>query len=1478
MRNRMAFFSTVSQPVRIDARVFLGLAPPPLEEVMQLAEAQEDLMDAQMQVEAGGEDGSTGKTAGEENSRGKVDNRKEERPSKRHAEKKPVVQKAKKRTKRRKKDEKSRVTADVESTRLSTMHEAVPVVSISGATSSDEQDGRIEEEENKVAAAVETTSISNDNVNVKPDGNSDDENMENDGHGKRPEELNESLEPDVQRKRCSAEEGESSRSKSGGSQASENSQTLQYSDSDELLSPRGDLLSGEAMMDSKTEEGVGDAIDGDMVVEMDDGRSVVAMVNGAPTEAVTCVADAGTAKVYDGKQEDSAMVEKHAEDEFDEVLRIEELERDDGKFVHGDQKMSKVQTLEGKDVHHNVCDGDSGSLQSKLKYDQEMLEETDEMSEEQKLEHEYVVLEEIMGEGEAGRFTPYEELVTDGSDKEYTKIEIGQSSQTEADRVLSQGQEERIEDSVGKSEVPVLAVGKENGVLLRQECTGSVNDSPVTGDPFDVSRSSLKSDDLFETGKLCVPRRAPRAESESYSDEDGNAPGRSSYQTNKTEALLLQENQDILQDPSGSRTDESHPVNKIPEKVASADSNLGGSVEHVCQGPQIEEKKQEERAVALEEDVPVWNEVVDNLEDVTKTKVWPVTSSEVLAAETGIRMTGCSTLQSAPVPKHHIKKVPMEEMGPAWIEVAENLEAVDIRETWPVITEEMNDETGVHLSALNTKSMPKGLPFKTQAGSKGDDSPGGLLASQEAPADSKKSLDPLARINLLLESLSVNKDGQSGPASSDDFIRNQTDQEQTLHGSRAAVIDGAKKERPNSLIIAEDDQRSDNTSSADAAVRLALQTKLIDSSIRKAEKPSRNDLSSDSSIYNASTTSGSVDFMTTLLQQESAHVPEQLRSPTDDSISDGFQGTSLAIDDGTSSIDQLASGSLSEDVLSQENIAEVNVEGEDLADLEVEVWPRVILENKSIGDQALSKRLELVESSTNKEPALLSNATLCSAETSEPRKNEVQNIQIENAAALPASPVTGQNYSDHSPVSVVSNSSASSVLSPNRIMDAKRRFFRETSQPLRIDPRKVFKDIPSQQQQQTLTKEFSGEESSVMSGEFDSASDRRSGVASVLSSGSEPGVENFPPAEISNEIQGSPLPTEEIDVAVSAVERKRQLPAAPTSQSFQPSLPDNIGGKGAKQTYLQKASSTASDKGRVLISEAEARSKKHIFKERKRPNSAFVVMEESWRSSKSKGSPVGLSRPMSAKPVPPQPSDQMTGSPVLGAEAGHPTRMQASQSDGASTEEASPILVHKDKENRLKSFYHQRTKGKDSVPTVIKEVQDKKDKRKSLLALLIPSRSLEKKEKATKSPVLQSKTRTSGESSSKSSHVPNMAVVREKTKSLPLEKKQTPLPTESKKAGGDKSLLKGKLKSKPGKVSEEPAEPGHSIYKEMAGIMEGIKKVEKRNRDKNSIRNRIEAVAPPPAKAPYTVLLPPKADSKTSFQSTSILTHLRPGC
>jgi hypothetical protein len=166
-------------------------------------------------------------------------------------------------------------------------------------------------------------------------------------------------------------------------------------------------------------------------------------------------------------------------------------------------------------------------------------------------------------------------------------------------------------------------------------------------------------------------------------------------------------------------------------------------------------------------------------------------------------------------------------------------------------------------------------------------------------------------------------------------------------------------------------------------------------------------------------------------------------------------------------------------------------------------------------------------------------------------------------------------------------------------------------------------------------------------------------------------------------------------------------------------------------------------------------------------------------------------------------------------------------------------------------------------------VPDKKDKRRSILALLMPSKgSSEKRDRSLK----ESPPVVAQSSESRSFDRPDIVASREKTKSLPVEKKGisgSSASEDGKQGAVEKRRpktvkLKGNKKGTAENLNAEGqgALSMRTVYEEMAPIMEGIKHVERRNREKASIHERIQAVAPPPSKAPNTALLPPKADSK----------------
>ena len=259
--------------------------------------------------------------------------------------------------------------------------------------------------------------------------------------------------------------------------------------------------------------------------------------------------------------------------------------------------------------------------------------------------------------------------------------------------------------------------------------------------------------------------------------------------------------------------------------------------------------------------------------------------------------------------------------------------------------------------------------------------------------------------------------------------------------------------------------------------------------------------------------------------------------------------------------------------------------------------------------------------------------------------------------------------------------------------------------------------------------------------------------------------------------------------------------------------------------------------------------------EKKRPSSALVVTatEKEMMGSSAVVRPTPHAASSSSKP-----------SNIL--------QRQSSHSD--STTEGSPGQ----RRERMWAFHRPKSKTKmpsdlaSSGDTENSTGSDRKDKRRSLLALLMPSKSVDRRDKPSKDlhqPVsLQpSAADTTTTTEPSVDHTEMIAAIREKTKSLPLEKKKTPSTDAVKRSSLEKQRSKSSKSRSGSKKSESEGDgrskPAHrTVYEEMAPIIEGIKRVERRNRDKVNIHDRIRAVAPPPAKAPFTALLPPKADSK----------------
>lgn len=134
-----------------------------------------------------------------------------------------------------------------------------------------------------------------------------------------------------------------------------------------------------------------------------------------------------------------------------------------------------------------------------------------------------------------------------------------------------------------------------------------------------------------------------------------------------------------------------------------------------------------------------------------------------------------------------------------------------------------------------------------------------------------------------------------------------------------------------------------------------------------------------------------------------------------------------------------------------------------------------------------------------------------------------------------------------------------------------------------------------------------------------------------------------------------------------------------------------------------------------------------------------------------------------------------------------------------------------------------------------------KEKRRSFLSKIIQLKH-EKKDK-NDPPATGRQARTDPQACNKNLN-------KEKTNSLPLEKRK-----QNKRKVFDRGLV---LKHKTQGGRSEGM--GQSMYEEMAPIMEGIKKVQQRNKEKNSIKERVQDIAPPTTKTPTLNPVPPKAD------------------
>lgn len=831
--------------------------------------------------------------------------------------------------------------------------------------------------------------------------------------------------------------------------------------------------------------------------------------------------------------------------------------------------------------------------------------------------------------------------------------------------------------------------------------------------------------------------------------------------------------------------------------------HLDGVISH--DGSEFDHDKQNSSMMAAEEEeaVQTWDESAENLEHFENKQTFSIKTSKN-CGNLDVQVSTCAVL------RHQLRlngiKVATEENTSTMNENIGDPTYVE-NTRLPLNSMEVIDEIGIQTRAYGALSIerPDRVTYSVTDNALTEDNYAKKLVKQlhsecDRQTDvnnldsglsisnhnEQKTLDPLSRINLLLESLSVKNVG----------IRSESEKNE-IGQTRAFILqnspfegEDSKNSMSNSPTIVENGIFDEN-SHCKFSCEIFKEMKSLRMTAQKFQKPCMNELSSDSSNYNASISNESVG-----VHHEPSHSMEHLTSPTDQRLSDGRLVNSLRFDDG-SSVDLLAASSFRQDLLSFENLVGKNIDKiAALTHVQDSIQPKLV-----VGDYKQQ----------GQRPPGVSRKT-----------------------------ISGDS------------GSTTSSLSPNRIMDDKRKFFFEPAQPLRISPCQIFKNIPSSKQL-ALAKEATGEVPAI-SGESDSVFMQKEtsngcGHTAVLRSESLKGIESGSHAESFIESQT----TSALSVVHGeALEKhKKVLPTVLSTQSPQQDLTTSDSRTAISSAALLVVSSSIL--GKFSMQEPYVKMKNPVLKENKISTSAFAVMEEKPKGGGKSAFDVGQSTV--ARPSPLW-SELKSESLMLRSEIRHAQQSQVSQSDVASTEEISPSLPQKDK--RFKYQHHLKSKSKDLDATARKA--DKKDKGKSLLAILMPSRNFDKKEKS-KSQVLQSKSRPY-EPISRHTDPVSMAVVREKTKSLPLEKKQHPsmMAQESKHLSSEKS--KGNLKSKTGMIADKPTEAGHSIYKEIAGIMEGIMKIAKRNRDKINIRDRIEAVAPPPAKSSRTVLLPPTADSE----------------
>ncbi|KAK2163917.1 hypothetical protein LSH36_72g05017 [Paralvinella palmiformis] len=404
----------------------------------------------------------------------------------------------------------------------------------------------------------------------------------------------------------------------------------------------------------------------------------------------------------------------------------------------------------------------------------------------------------------------------------------------------------------------------------------------------------------------------------------------------------------------------------------------------------------------------------------------------------------------------------------------------------------------------------------------------------------------------------------------------------------------------------------------------------------------------------------------------------------------------------------------------------------------------------------------------------------------------------------------------------------SSPYSPNRLKDAKWRFFSEAPTVVRIDPSKVFTDMGnknglSDDVQASNRKNI--EKSLELNTDWKHAesitpTSPTAGVPPKDMASGESDVFYTPPTTMKGK-HANGLSYRDSDLKKSDV-KKRLLPVTPA-----------VKGVVAEEMVERDLSLSLASEKACLKGEDLDTASKNI--ERKRPDSALGT-----HSSRPtvKTDHLIQKRPMSATADLPLRSDSSTLSSL---ESPH---RPPSASDGTSTSDlsgASPNIPRKGKKEKKDKKAKDNKEGRES--------EGKKEKKRSLLSLFLPSRSVDRKDKEKpKSPPTDK-----GSSFFK-------------TKSPPLGKERSLSPQVKKQSlerqvpGVSEVKMRNKSKGARGAASQlkdEETEQRRSIYDEFAPIVEDLNEGSKKN--KEVLQEKLQQVAPPPAKAPFTSLRPPTA-------------------